>query len=96
MSEEIEKRGHRKERLGIVVSDKMQKSIVVKVDRRFRHPLYKKVITSHRKFNVHDEKEEANIGDRVKIIETRPLSKTKRWRLVEVIDRNLDAVTKDS
>ena len=96
MSQETEKRGHRKERLGTVVSDKMQKTIVVKVDRRFRHPLYKKVIATHRKYSVHDEKEEANIGDRVKIIETRPLSKSKRWRLVEVVDRNLDAVTKES
>ena len=96
MSQETEKRGHRKERLGTVVSDKMQKTIIVKVDRRFRHPLYKKVISSHRKYSVHDEKGEANIGDRVKIIETRPLSKSKRWRLIEVVDRNLDAVTKEN
>jgi small subunit ribosomal protein S17 len=92
MSEETQKRGHRKERQGTVVSNKMDKTIVVRVDRRFRHPLYKKVVTSHRKFYAHDEKGEANIGDKVKIIETRPLSKTKRWRLLEIVTRDVDAL----
>jgi small subunit ribosomal protein S17 len=79
---------HRKERVGNVVSAKMQKTIVVQVDRRFRHPIYKKVVTSSSKFYAHDEKNEARAGDTVRIVETRPLSKTKRWRLVEVISRD--------
>jgi small subunit ribosomal protein S17 len=80
-------RGHRKERLGEVISNKMAKTIVVRVERRFRHPKYKKVVTQYRKFYAHDEKSEAKIGDRVRIQETRPLSKTKCWRLVEVLDQ---------
>jgi small subunit ribosomal protein S17 len=81
-------RSHRKERLGEVISNKMLKTIVVRVERRFRHPKFKKVITHYRKFYAHDEKSEAKIGDRVRIQETRPLSKMKCWRLVEVLDRN--------
>jgi len=81
-------RSHRKERLGEVISNKMLKTIVVRVERRFRHPKFKKVITHYRKFYAHDEKGEAKIGDRVRIQETRPLSKTKCWRLVEVLERN--------
>jgi len=84
-------RGHRKERVGEVVSDKMEKTIVVRVERRFRHPRFKKVVTAYSKFYAHDEKNEAKIGDRVRIQETRPLSKTKSWRLVEVVARNLEA-----
>ena len=84
-------RGHRKERVGEVVSDKMDKTIVVRVQRRFRHPRFKKVVTAYSKFYAHDEKNEAKIGDRVRIQETRPLSKTKSWRLVEVVARNLEA-----
>ena len=80
-------RGHRKERLGEVISDKMTKTIIVRVERRFRHPKFKKVITRYRKFYAHDEKAEAKVGDRVRIQETRPLSKTKCWRLVEVVER---------
>ena len=83
--------GHRKERVGEVVSDKMEKTIVVRVERRFRHPRFKKVVTAYSKFYAHDEKNEAKIGDRVRIQETRPLSKTKSWRLVEVVARNLEA-----
>ena len=79
-------RAHRKERLGEVISNKMAKTIVVRVERRFRHPKFKKVITHYRKFYAHDEKSEAQIGDRVRIQETRPLSKTKCWRLVEVLE----------
>jgi small subunit ribosomal protein S17 len=81
------KRGNRKERVGEVVSNKMAKTIVVKVERRFPHAQYKKIITAYSKFYAHDEKNEAKIGDRVRIEETRPLSKTKCWRLVEVIER---------
>ncbi len=80
-------RSHRKERLGEVISNKMAKTIIVRVERRFRHPRFKKVITHYRKFYAHDEKSEAKLGDRVRIQETRPLSKTKCWRLVEVVER---------
>ncbi len=80
-------RGSRKEQVGYVVSDKMQKTIVVRVDRRVRHPKYEKVLTLASKFYAHDEKNEAKMGDRVRIIETRPLSRQKRWRLVEVIEK---------
>jgi len=88
MSESNLHRGHRKERVGEVISDKMEKTIVVRVERRFRHPQFKKVVTSYKKFYAHDEKSEAKVGDRVRIQETRPLSKTKTWRLVEVVERN--------
>jgi small subunit ribosomal protein S17 len=81
----MSERGHRKERIGIVVSDKMDKTIVVKVDRLAQHPIYKRVIRRSKKFKVHDEEKKAKIGDRVKIAETRPISKEKRWRLVEVL-----------
>ena len=80
-------RGTRKERIGIVVSDKMQKTIVVKVERNVKHPMYGKVVKKYSKFVAHDENEEARVGDTVRIMETRPLSKTKRWRLVEIIER---------
>jgi len=80
-------RGHRKERLGKVISNKMAKTIVVEVERRFPHPQYKKVITAYSKFYAHDEKSEAKVGDVVTIQETRPLSKLKRWRLIEVVER---------
>lgn len=78
--------GHRKERVGEVVSDKMAKTIIVRVRRRFQHPEYKKVISSTNKFCAHDELEIAQTGDLVRIEETRPISKTKRWRLVEVLN----------
>ncbi len=81
------KRGNRKERVGEVVSNKISKTIVVKVERRFPHAQYKKIVTAYNKFYAHDEKNEAKIGDRVRIEETRPLSKTKCWRLVEVVER---------
>ncbi len=77
----------RKVRIGKVLSNKMQKSIVVAIERRVPHPAYKKYFTRTTKLMAHDEKQEANIGDLVKIIETRPLSKRKRWRLVEVIEK---------
>ena len=84
-------RGNRKERVGEVISAKMNKTIVVEVQRRFAHPVLKKVVTEFKKFYVHDEKSEAKSGDRVRIVETRPLSKLKRWRLVEVVDRAEEA-----
>jgi len=81
-------RGHRKERLGKVISNKMAKTIVVEVERRYPHAKYKKVITAHAKFYAHDEKSEAKVGDTVLIEETRPLSKLKRWRLSKIVDRS--------
>ena len=81
-------RGHRKSRTGLVVGNKMDKTIVVLVERRKRHPLYDKVIKLSKKFYVHDEANVANMGDRVRISETRPLSRTKRWRLVEVVQKH--------
>src|SRR6266436_6646606 len=81
-------RGKRKERQGEVISNKMAKTIIVRVERRFPHPKYKKVVTGYKKLYAHDEKNEAKVGDRVRIEETRPLSKLKRWRLVEVVRRS--------
>ena len=86
MTEPTSKR-HRKEFAGTVISDKMQKTIVVEVARLVRHPQYPKIIRSKQCFKAHDEKNEARIGDRVRIMETRPLSKDKRWRLVEIVAR---------
>jgi small subunit ribosomal protein S17 len=77
----------RKEKVGRVVSDKMEKTIVVSVENMSRHPLYKRVIRLTTKFKAHDERNEARIGDTVRIVESRPLSATKRWRLTEIIDR---------
>jgi len=87
----LTERGNRKERVGEVLSSKMTKTIVVQVQRRFAHPEFKKVVTQYKKFYAHDEKSEAKPGDRVRIEETRPLSKLKRWRLVQVVERNTDA-----
>jgi len=81
-------RGNRKERLGEVISNKMAKTIIVRVERRFAHPRFKKVVTGYKKLYAHDEKSEAKVGDRVRIEETRPLSKTKRWRLVAVVAKS--------
>lgn len=80
-----EQRGHRKVKTGKVVSNKMAKTIVVQVDRRMTHPKYHKVLTRLKHYYAHDEKNEAKIGDRVEIMETRPLSKLKRWRLVSIV-----------
>ncbi len=85
MSPEIKRDNLRKEKVGIVLSNKMQKTIVVRIQRKGPHPLYGKVITKANKFKVHDEKNEAKVGDKVRIVETRPLSKEKRWRLVEIL-----------
>ena len=81
-------RGQRKQRVGEVIANKMAKTIVVRVERRFPHPRFRKVVTAYKKFYAHDEKGEAKPGDRVRIEETRPLSKTKRWRLIEVVVSN--------
>ena len=81
----MEVRGYRKTRVGVVVSDKMDKTIVVAIKTKVRHPLYGKMVNRTRKFKAHDEKNECGIGDTVKIMETRPISKDKRWRLVEII-----------
>ncbi len=81
------KRKLRKERIGLVTSNKMDKSIVVAVEKKQKHPMYGKFIKLTKKFHAHDEKNDCNIGDTVRIMETRPLSKTKNWRLVEIIER---------
>ena len=83
----MEERNLRKTRVGLVVSDKMDKSIVVAVADRVKHPLYGKIIDRTYKLKAHDENNECHVGDRVKVMETRPLSKDKRWRLVEVIEK---------
>ena len=83
----MEKRNLRKERIGTVTSDKMDKSIVVAVERKKKHPKYGKFVKTTTKFVAHDEKNESNIGDTVKIMETRPLSKTKNCRMVEIVER---------
>ena len=80
-------RGYRKTRIGEVVSDKMDKTIVVAIETKVRHPLYGKMVNRTRKFKAHDENNECGIGDTVKIMETRPLSKDKRWRLVEIVEK---------
>jgi len=83
----VEDRGIRKTRVGVVVSDKMDKTITVEIRTRVRHPLYGKIMNRTAKFKVHDENNECGIGDTVRIMETRPLSKDKRWRLVEIIEK---------
>lgn len=84
---ESQEKGRQKVRTGIVVSDKMQKTIVVELEDRKRHALYGKIMRTNTKVKVHDEKEEAGVGDRVRIIETRPLSKDKHFRLAEIIEK---------
>ena len=83
----MEERNLRKTRVGKVVSDKMDKTIVVAVEDHVKHPLYKKIVKDTYKLKAHDEKNECNIGDTVRVMETRPLSKDKRWRLVEIVER---------
>ena len=83
----MEKRNLRKERIGIVTSDKMDKSVVVAVERKVKHPKYGKFVKKTSKFVAHGEKNDCNIGDTVKIMESRPLSKIKNWRLVEILER---------
>ncbi len=83
----VNERGRRKSRIGTVVSDKMDKTVVVAVERRYPHPLYGKQVTRTKKYHAHDENNEYHPGDVVRIMETRPLSRLKRWRVVEVIER---------
>lgn len=83
----METRNLRKERIGVVFSDKMDKTITVTVKWKEKHPIYGKFVSKTKKFHAHDEKNDCHIGDTVRIMETRPLSKTKRWRVVEVIER---------
>ena len=80
-------RNLRKERIGQVVSNKMQKSITVAVDRKVKHPIYGKFVRKTSKLTAHDENNDCNVGDTVKVMETRPMSKNKRWRLVEIVER---------
>ncbi len=83
----MEKRNLRKERIGVVTSNKMEKSIVVAVEKKVKHPMYGKFVLKTKKFTAHDEENNCNEGDTVRIMETRPLSKSKRWRLVEILER---------
>src|SRR6266508_2859724 len=80
-------RGRRKVRTGVVVSDAMDKTVLVKIDRQIRHPLYQKTVRRSSRLAAHDEANEAHVGDTVRVVETRPLSKTKRWRVVEIVER---------
>jgi small subunit ribosomal protein S17 len=80
-------RGRRKVRTGVVVSDAMDKTILVRIDRQVRHPLYDKTVRRSSKLAAHDETNDAHVGDTVRVVETRPLSKSKRWRLVEIVER---------
>jgi small subunit ribosomal protein S17 len=83
--------GKRKVREGLVVSNKMKKTVVVEVERKIQHPLYKRIIRRTKKFKAHDEENQCQMGDRVRIVECRPLSATKRWRLLEIVERNKTA-----
>ena len=86
-NEQLTARNARKSRTGLVVSDKMDKTVVVAIERRVPHPIYGKMITRTKRLKAHDESNSAKVGDTVRIVETRPLSKDKRWRLVEIVDR---------
>jgi small subunit ribosomal protein S17 len=86
-TERTTSRPARKTRVGVVVSDKMDKTVVVEIERRFPHPLYGKMVTRSKRLKAHDEQNAAKTGDRVRITETRPLSKQKRWRVLEIIER---------
>ena len=92
----MESRGRRKVRRGIVVSDKMQKTVTVKVERRILHPMYKKFIKRSKTFFVHDEENTARVGDFVQIVETRPLSKNKRWRIESIITRSVESTGEET
>lgn len=92
----MESRGRRKVRRGIVVSDKMQKTVTVKVERQILHPMYKKFIKRSKTFFVHDEENTARVGDFVQIVETRPLSKNKRWRIESIITRSVESTGEET
>ena len=85
--EQTTERGRRKLRTGVVVSDKMDKTVLVRIDRTVTHPLYKKTVRRSSKFAAHDEQNDAHVGDTVRVMETRPVSKSKRWRVVEIVER---------
>ena len=85
--EQTAQRSRRKVRVGVVVSDGMDKTVLVRIDRTMRHPLYKKTVRRSAKLAAHDEHNDAHVGDTVRVMETRPLSKTKRWRIVEIVER---------
>lgn len=87
MANDTQERGRRKVRIGYVVSDKMQKTIVVELEDRVKHPLYDKIVRRTSRVKAHDENNTAGVGDRVRIMETRPLSATKHWRLVEILEK---------
>jgi small subunit ribosomal protein S17 len=87
MSEREAERGRRKLRTGVVVSDKMDKTVLVRIDRKVRHPLYRKTVARSNKLAADDPSNDAHVGDTVRVMETRPLSKTKRWRVVEIVER---------
>lgn len=87
MATETPQRGRRKIRTGVVVSDGMDKTVLVRIDRTMRHPLYRKIVGRSTKLAAHDENNDAHVGDTVRVMETRPLSKTKRWRVVEIVER---------
>ena len=93
MPEDVNRRGKRKTRVGFVISDAMHKTIIVRVERRVRHPLYGKEMRVFNKFYAHDEKNDAHLGDRVEIVETRPLSRLKRWRLLKVFAKTAPVAT---
>jgi small subunit ribosomal protein S17 len=95
MANETARPNLRREKIGVVMSDKMNKTIVVQIKRKAPHPEYGKVMESAKKFKVHDEKNEAKVGDRVRIAETRPLSKEKRWRLVEILSHQSAKAAQD-
>lgn len=86
-TEPATERARRKVRTGVVVSDAMDKTVLVRIDRKVRHPLYQKTIRRSNKLAAHDENNDAHVGDMVRVMETRPLSKTKRWRVVEIVER---------
>ena len=87
MATKTPQRGRRKIRTGVVVSDAMDKTVLVRIDRTMRHPLYRKIVGRSAKLAAHDENNDAHVGDTVRVMETRPLSKTKRWRVVEIVER---------
>ncbi len=93
MSQEVNTRGRRKEEVGVVISDKMDKTITVQTFRSVMHPKYKKFVKKTSVFKAHDEKNEAKVGDKVRIFETRPLSKTKRWKLGEIVEKSAQQET---
>ena len=83
----MKERDRRKVRVGVVVSDKMDKTVLVRIDRKVRHPLYQKTVARSNKLAAHDEANDAHVGDTVRLVETRPTSKTKRWRVVQIVER---------